>query len=567
MTINHDILVIGGGLAGLRAALEAKFAGRDVALVTKVHPLRSHSVAAEGGINAPLANHPDGREDNPEAHAFDTVKGSDYLGDQDAIDVLTSDAPGIIYEVEHWGCPFSRFDDGTIAQRYFGGGRYPRTCYAADRTGHYLMHTLYEQALKHNLKIYEEWMCLSLVVEDNYCGGIVAYNILDGSLIPMSAKAVILATGGHGRIYRNTTNAFINTGLAMSLAYWAGVPVKDIEFVQFHPTTLARTNILLTEGCRGEGAYLINKDRQRFMQRYVSEKVMELAPRDIVSRSIMTEIEQGRGVDDAYVYLDMRHLGARKIHEKLPGTRELCLEFIDLDPIKDPIPIQPGQHYTMGGIDTDFWGQTKLPGLFAAGESACVSVHGGNRLGGNALLETLVFGKRAGKKAAELVGQKSNSISPKALDSALKKLQDKQKKMYAGNGNENHFDLKNQIAQVMVEKAGVFRTKKELEEGKLKLQELKQRAKQIAPVSQDARFNYDFIFAMELEGNLEISEAILAAAAAREESRGAHFRRDFPLRDDANWLKHSLVNWSPRGPEVTTRPVSIVRYQPQERKY
>jgi len=551
----------------LRAALQAQFAGADVALITKVHPLRSHSGAAEGGINAPLANNPEAKDDNPEAHAYDTVKGADFLADQDAVDILTGEAPEIIYETDHWGCPYSRYENGKIAQRYFGGGRYPRTCYAADRTGHYLLHTLYEQALKHQLKIYEEWMCLALATEEGVCKGLIAYNIREGVLVPMSAQAVIMGTGGHGRIYRNTTNAHINTGLAMSIAYWAGVPLKDIEIVQFHPTTLARTNILLTEGCRGEGAYLLNQDSERFMKRYVSEKVMELAPRDIVSRSIMTEIEQGRGIDNAYVYLDMRHLGEKKIDEKLPGTRELCLEFIGLDPVKDLIPIQPGQHYTMGGIDTDCWGETKMKGFYAAGECACISVHGGNRLGGNALLETLVFGKRTGQKAAEFVKQKSNSPSPKVLEEALKRLQSKQQELHQGRGNENHFDIKNQLAQLMVDKAGIYRTEKELLEGKDKLQELKQRVKNLAPVSQDKRFNFDFIFAMELQGNLEISEAIFEAAIVRQESRGAHFRRDFPKRDDVNWLKHTLVNWTPQGPKLCSEPVKIIRYQPEERKY
>jgi len=567
MNIHHDILVVGGGLAGLRAALQAKFAGADVALISKVHPLRSHSGAAEGGINAPLANNPEGKDDNPEAHAYDTVKGADFLADQDAVDILTGDAPEIIYETEHWGCPYSRYENGKIAQRYFGGGRYPRTCYAADRTGHFLMHTLYEQALKHRLKIYEEWMCLALAVEDKTCKGLIAYDVRTGSLVPMSAKAVIMGTGGHGRIYQNTTNAHINTGLAMSIAYWAGVPLKDIEFVQFHPTSLARTNILLTEGCRGEGAYLINKDGERFMKKYVSEKVMELAPRDIVSRSIMTEIEQGRGIDNAYVYLDMRHLGQKKIDEKLPGTRELCLEFINLDPVKDPIPIQPGQHYTMGGIDTNSWGETKMPGFYAAGECACISVHGGNRLGGNALLETLVFGKRAGQRASEFVKQKSNPSSPKALESALRKLQLQQQELHKGKGTENHFDIKNQLAQLMVEKAGIFRTQKDLLEGKAKLKELKARAKNLAPVTQEKRFNFDFIFAMELQGNLEISEAIFEAALARKESRAAHYRKDFLKRDDQNWLKHVLVKWSLEGPKLSYEPVKIIRYQPEERKY
>ncbi|MCL6581949.1 MAG: FAD-binding protein, partial [Firmicutes bacterium] len=363
--IFHEVLVVGGGLAGLRAAVEAHDAGCEVAVISRVHPVRSHSVAAQGGINAALANHPDGADDSPERHAFDTVKGSDYLADQDAVEVLTGEAPARIYEMEHWGCPFSRTPDGRIAQRPFGGAGFPRTCYAADKTGHHLLHTMYEQTLKRRIKVYEEWQVLALAVAEGRSYGVVALDLRTGGIESFGAAAVIFATGGGGRIYGHSTNNIINSGSGMAVAYMAGVPLKDMEFIQFHPTSLFGNNVLMTEGARGEGGYLINALGERFMARY-APKAMELAPRDITARAIQTEINEGRGFPGGYVHLDLRHLGAERIMERLPAIRDIAINFTGVDPIKEPIPIQPGQHYFMGGIDTDADGATEVAGFYAA---------------------------------------------------------------------------------------------------------------------------------------------------------------------------------------------------------
>src|SRR5918912_470130 len=379
----------------MRAAIEAHDQGADVALVSKIHPTRSHSGAAEGGINAALGN---ASEDNPEIHAFDTVKGSDYLGDQDAIEILCDEAPGDVYQLEHWGAVFSRTEDGRIAQRPFGAAGAPRTAYAADITGHVLLHVLYEQLIKSGVTVYEEWFAIDLVTDGERCVGLTAWDSGRGGVQAVEARAVILATGGLGRLYRGTTNAFACTGDGMSMAWRAGVPLKDMEFMQFHPTTLKANGVLITEGCRGEGGYLRNSEGERFMFRYAPNAV-ELASRDVVSRSEQTEIDEGRGVDGC-VLLDLTHLGAKRIKERLPGSRELAIDYAGVDPIEEPIPVRPGAHYHMGGVDTDASGKTLLPGLYAAGECACVSVHGANRLGGNSLLETVVFGRRAGASAA-----------------------------------------------------------------------------------------------------------------------------------------------------------------------
>ncbi|MEE9224372.1 MAG: FAD-dependent oxidoreductase, partial [Thermoplasmata archaeon] len=392
----HDVVVVGGGLAGLRAALEISDKGLDLAIISKVLPLRSHSVAAQGGINAALGNAEGAENDSWQDHAFDTVKGSDYLADQDAVDVLCRNAPGTVIDLEHMGTVFSRTDNGKIAQRPFGGAGFPRTCYAADRTGHNILNTLFEHVTQRRIKVYEEYFVTSLIKENGRCVGCVALDIADGSLHGFSAKATLLATGGYGQLFARSTNALINTGDGAALAYRIGVPLKDMEFVQFHPTTLYGTNILITEGARGEGGYLYNNQHERFMKDYAA-KAMELAPRDIVARSIQSEVDAGRGFEDEYVHLDLTHLGADKINERLPGIRQIAMDFAGVDPVEQPIPVQPGQHYSMGGITAKGDCSTPLPSLYSAGEAACVSVHGANRLGGNSLLETVVFGKVVGE--------------------------------------------------------------------------------------------------------------------------------------------------------------------------
>lgn len=384
----HDLLIVGAGLAGMRAAVAAA-PGLDVAVISKVHPVRSHSVAAQGGINAAL-----GADDSWERHAYDTAKGGLWLGDQDAIEVMCREAPDDIRELERMGVIFSRDAQGRIAQRPFGGAGFPRTCYAADRTGHALLHAMYEQLLKRQVSVYEEWYVTALIVEDGVCRGVIAWDILNGGLRAIGAKTVILATGGCSRIYLTSTNAVINTGDGMSMAYRVGAPLMDMEFIQFHPTTLKDTGILITEGARGEGGYLLNTLGERFMQRYAPEQ-MELATRSLVSLAIGAEIAEGRGVDGC-ILLDLRHLGRERITERLPQIRQLALDFAGVDPVESPIPVRPGAHYVMGGIHTNMWGETAIPGLYAAGECACVSIHGANRLGGNSLLETIVFGRRAG---------------------------------------------------------------------------------------------------------------------------------------------------------------------------
>src|SRR3982750_2631605 len=408
----HDVLIVGAGCAGMRAAIEAHDAGADVALLSKIHPVRSHSGAAEGGINAALGN---ASEDDPETHAYDTVKGSDYLGDQDAIQILCDEAPGDVYQLENWGAVFSRTDDGRIAQRPFGAAGAPRTAYAADITGHVLVHVLYEQVMKRQIPAYEEYFAWKLVMNDDRCQGVIAWDLLDGGLKSIGAKTVILATGGAGRLYVGTTNAYSCTGDGMALALRVGVPLKDMEMMQFHPTTLSPTGVLITEGTRGEGAYLLNSEDDRFLKRY-APNAMELASRDVISRAEQTEIDEGRGVD-GNVLLDLRHLGAEKIIDRLHGTRELSMVFAGVDPIHDPIPVRPGAHYHMGGVETDLDGKTALEGLYAAGECACVSVHGANRLGGNALMETITFGKRAGRAAAEWALSHTTVTVPESAES------------------------------------------------------------------------------------------------------------------------------------------------------
>src|SRR5437667_3805143 len=444
----HDVVVVGAGLAGMRAAVEAFDAGADVALLSKIHPVRSHSGAAEGGINAALGN---ASEDDPEKHAFDTVKGSDYLGDQDAIQVLCDEAPEDVYQLERWGAVFSRTEDGRIAQRPFGAAGEPGTAYAADITGHVLVQVMYEQVMKRDLKVYEEWFAWKLFENDGRCQGVVCWDLLDGGLKTIGAKTVILATGGAGRLYTGTTNAYSCTGDGMAMALRLGLPLKDMEMMQFHPTTLAPTGVLITEGTRGEGAYLLNSEGERFLKDY-APNAMELASRDVISRAEQTEIDEGRGID-GNVLLDLRHLGAEKILEVLHGTRELSMVFAGVDPIREPIPVRPGAHYHMGGVDTDVDGKTELDGLYAAGECACVSVHGANRLGGYALMETITFGKRSGKHAAEWALANTTVTVPEGVVSdserELRGLLDR-------TDGERPWRIRDELGQTMPEHFGVF---------------------------------------------------------------------------------------------------------------
>ncbi len=567
---HHQLIVVGGGLAGLRAAVEARADGIDVAILSQVHPGRSHSGAAQGGINAALANHPEGHDDTPEKHAFDTVKGSDYLADQDAAIQMTSDAPGVIFEMDHWGCPFSRFDDGRIAQRPFGGAGYPRTCYGADKTGHYLLHCLVERAYERQITMYVEVFVTSLITVDGACRGVVAYDMIRGGFEAFTADAVIMATGGAGRLYSNTTNAIISTGGGAAVAYHAGVPVKDMEFIQFHPTGLYTTNILMSEGARGEGGYLVNGEGERFMARY-APKAMELAPRDITSRSITTEILEGRGIGGKdFVHLDLRHLGAQKILERLPGIRDLAIHFEGVDPIEEPIPITPCQHYTMGGIDTDVDGRTVMPGFYAAGECACVSVHGANRLGGNSLLETIVFGRRSGAAAAAALLGKAGGGDVSAAGRQAVADEEATVAMLAARGadGEDPYAIRAEMTTTMKEHFGVFREDKLMREGLEKLIQLKERCARIGLRNAGGVFNVDLIRTTELEGMVDLSLTVAHGAIDRTESRGSHARTDFPTRDDERWLKHTMAHYPPGGgTRLDYKPVTLGTFEPQERKY
>ena len=560
--VTHDVAVVGGGLAGMRAALAAAAAGADAAVLSKVHPLRSHSGAAQGGINAAL-----GADDSPQAHAFDTVKGSDYLADQRAVVVMTEDAPARVLELEHWGTTFSRTPEGRIAQRPFGGAGFPRTCYAQDRTGHNLLHALYETCVREGIRFYDEHLVTRLVVAGGRCSGLVALDVLGGQLVGVRARAVVIATGGYGQVFARSTNALINTGDGCALAYRAGVPLEDMEFVQFHPTTLWGTNILMSEGARGEGGTLVNGQGERFMARY-APKAMELAPRDIVARAIQTEVDEGRGIAGGhYVHLDMRHLGEARIKERLPGIREICMHFAGVDPVKEPVPIQPGQHYSMGGVACDVDGATELPGLYAAGEVACVSVHGANRLGGNSLLDTLVFGKRAGDAAA-VHAASAPEAPPEAMRAAIEEEVERIGEVLSRpRGGPFVHDLRLEMQRAMYEHFGVFRDGATMERGLEAVRALRDRMDDIGIGHRGTVFNQALVGYLELDCMLELAEVVALGALRREESRGSHARRDFPRRDDARFLAHTIARRTSEGPALSYAPVDTSVFEVKERAY
>jgi succinate dehydrogenase / fumarate reductase flavoprotein subunit len=557
----HDVLIVGAGCAGMRAAIEAHDAGADVGVISKLHPTRSHSGAAEGGINAALGN---AAEDSPETHAFDTVKGSDYIGDQDAIEILANEAPGDIYQLENWGAVFSRQPDGKLAQRPFGAAGSPRTVFAADITGHVLIQVLYEQLVKRDIKVYEEFFAWKLVENDGRCQGVITWDLLNGGLKTFGGKTVVLATGGQGRIYRTTTNAYACTGDGAAMALYAGVPLKDMEFMQFHPTTLYPTGILLTEGCRGEGAYLINSEGERFMKRY-APNAMELASRDVVSRSEQTEIDAGRGINGS-VMLDMRHLGAERIIERLPGSRELSMVFAGVDPIYDPVPVRPGAHYHMGGVEAGNDGLTEMTGLYAAGEVACVSVHGANRLGGNSLMETITFGRRAGRAAAEwALSHTTIDVPRSAQDDAEREL----KAMLDVKSGERPWQIRNDLGTSMLENFGVFRREEQMAAQLDIIDELRERYRRGVLIEDKGDvFNTDLTAAIELGNMIDLAGCMLQAGIARKESRGAHARPyDYPTRDDENFMKHSITRWVDGQTELSYSDVRFTKYEPTERKY
>jgi succinate dehydrogenase / fumarate reductase flavoprotein subunit len=567
----HDILIIGAGLAGLRAAFEGVTAGLNTAVVSKIHPLRSHSCAAQGGVNAAI-----NPKDDWHHHAYDTVKGADFVGDQDSIDMMCAEAPQAVLDLDAMGCPFSREDDGTIAQRAFGGQNFPRTAYAADRTGHAMLHTLWEQAIKYGVHVYDEYFLMKITNAETPDGlrasGAVVMDIRSGELHQLGARAICVATGGYGRMFASNTNAMTNTGDGIAHAMRAGAPAADLEFVQFHPTGLKSSGILISEGVRGEGAYLIGADGQRFMQKYAPNK-LELASRDVVSRSMMTEIKNGNGKDGA-VFLDVRHLGRQLILERLPQIRQLAIDFEGVDPIDQPIPVRPTCHYTMGGIRTDKLGHSiALKGLFAAGEAACVSVHGANRLGANSLLETIVFGKITGKDMVDFVKNREGKAPVKSPD-ALAEVsgQIAQLKARPEKGGVRQSEIRQTLVDEMQENCSVFRDEKRLKAALNAVEDAKEKLSRMYVDDKTDAFNTDVITAIELQNLVLMAEGTVRSALERKESRGAHAREDFPKRDDENWMTHITTHWDAKKGEITlgrdaVRTTGNPQYAPAERKY
>jgi len=574
---SYDAIVVGGGGAGLKAALHlTRFGNVRAAVLSKLYPSRSHTGAAQGGIGAALGNL---EEDRPEWHAFDTVKGSDYLGDQDAIELMCHDAVDVVIELERMGLPFSRTEDGRIAQRRFGGhtrnfgeGPVRRSCYAADRTGHMILQTLYQQCIKNQVTFHDEFQVLDVIISEGRCAGVVAYEIQTGELHIFHAKAVLFATGGFGRVWSVTSNAYAFTGDGPAILYRRGIPLEDMEFFQFHPTGIYKLGILITEGVRGEGGILVNGRGERFMERY-APTMKDLASRDVVSRAIYLELREGRGIGGKnYVYLDATHLGREIVESRLPDIADFCRTYLGIDPAVDPIPIQPTAHYAMGGIPTDVDGRvvvdderTIIPGLYAAGECACVSVHGANRLGTNSLLDIVVFGKRAGLDMARFCQE--NDLPPIPAD-ALEPTRARLDQLRGGKGGEVPAVLREEMQNTMMEYVGVFREEAGLKQAIDRIAELKERYARVRIQDQSRVFNTDLLEAWELGALLDLAEVTAICALNRTESRGAHSREDYPRRNDAEWLKHTLAYRRPDGSiQIGYKPVVITKYQPQERVY
>ncbi len=572
----HDVFIVGGGLAGCRAALEIKKQNPalDVALVAKTHPIRSHSVAAQGGIAASLKNvDPD---DDWKAHAFDTVKGSDYLADQDAVEYLTKEAPEVIIELEHLGVLFSRLEDGRIAQRAFGGHSHKRTCYAADKTGHAILHELVNNLRRFGVTIYEEWYVMELIFEGKEAKGVVMFNIGDGRLEIVSAKAVMFATGGYGRVFNTTSNDYASTGDGLAMSALVNIPLEDMEFVQFHPTGLYPVGVLISEAVRGEGAYLRNSEGERFMAHYAPNQ-MELAPRDITSRAIVMEIRAGRGINPdgssggVFVHLDLTHLGKEKIMSRVPFCWEEAHRLVGVDAVTQPMPVRPTAHYCMGGIPVNTDGRVRLngeeltEGFFAAGECACVSVHGANRLGSNSLLECVVYGRRVGREIASYVTNRNlpNIDEKKYIAKAEKRIND----LLNQEGNIRINSLRQEFQDCMTEHCGVFRTEEVMKEGLSRIQQLKATYQQIYVDDKARDWNQELIEALELQNIMVVGEIILTSAFHRQESRGAHSREDFPSRNDQQYLQHTLASYAPGGVKIDYMPVVVNDFEPKERKY
>jgi succinate dehydrogenase / fumarate reductase flavoprotein subunit len=628
----HDVIVVGAGGAGMRAAIAAQEAGADVAIVSKLHPVRSHTGAAEGGINAALR---DG--DSWEDHAYDTMKGSDYLGDAPAVETLCRDSPKETIQLEHWGMAFSREEDGRVSQRPFGGLSFPRTTYAGAETGHQLLHTMYEQLVKSGVDVYDEWYVLRLAVsdeerpEDRTCHGIVAYDIQSGELAGFRArKGVILATGGLGQVYDHTTNAVSNTGDGVAMAYRAGVPIEDMEFIQFHPTSLPSTGVLISEGVRGEGGILYNKNGERFMFEYgYASNAGELASRDVVARAELTEVNEGRGIEDEYVHLDMRHLGEERIIDRLENILHLAEDFEGVDALTEPMPVKPGQHYAMGGIETDENGETCITGLYAAGECACASVHGANRLGGNALPELIVFGKRAGQHAAgrdlgeaKIETGKRGDYEPAEVETPVqlgeaglaesdafadggRESADSRSRQTKSDGGSvadaaaqtpeefveravaqeraridhlmekdtgvQHAEIRERVQKSMTRNVNVFREEAGLKQALRDIRDARVAYQDVYVNDPSRTFNTDLIQTIETRNILDLAEAITLGALARTEFRGAHWRKEYQERDDENWLKHTMLSWNDGEPELWFRPVILEgeekTYEPKIRSY